>query len=609
MEPMLEVRFHFGGKFHTFRDGYVTYLGGNVAESEIVMDKVSYFEIKGHLHDHYATDSALRMFWLKPAEHLDMKNGLVLLADDQSVQVMLQQHCDGGVQVKKVDVYVEDIGVELVADEQEIWAGDDDAGDEQGDEYEDSEAPPNEAQAAVSGDKEGHGSDVEPIEALAASSNSEKISASDKDLRSYFAFYKSPSKPSKGKETDDSSEEFHSSEDDSDSDYEQPVSEDSSAEDEEATEMRKFAYEVKRKNKAKKVGIHGSQVGQVRIEDFVEEAPNLDDPGSPYMDSSDEYSYAENSDGETERWKSLENRYDKKASVPIFSLGMCFKDSRQFKKALVKYGIKTHRHLRFNKDEAKKVRAFCTWAGCKWMIYGSKSTRSEWFKVVTFEDVHTCAPRRDNKLVSSSMIARHYFHEIKDNPTWKPIHIQNRVQRDFLADVSLSQVKRAKSIVLKQALDTMKGEYCRVFDYQMELLRTNPGSTVVVCYDPEIEDRKVFGRFYVCFDAMKKGFAAGYRNVIGLDGCWFKGANNGNLLCAIGRDANNQMYPIAWAAVPIECYDTWYWFLGLLHKDLSISNGGEDWVIISDQQKVCMIYYPFIFLYFHATFELHILTT
>jgi hypothetical protein len=37
---------------------------------------------------------------------------------------------------------------------------------------------------------------------------------------------------------------------------------------------------------------------------------------------------------------------------------MCFRDSRQFKKALLKYGVKTHRHLRFDKDEAKKGEGF-----------------------------------------------------------------------------------------------------------------------------------------------------------------------------------------------------------------------------------------------------------
>jgi hypothetical protein len=98
-------------------------------------------------------------------------------------------------------------------------------------------------------------------------------------------------------------------------------------------------------------------------------------------------------------------------------------------------------------------------------------------------------------------------------------------------------------------------------------------------------DKKVYEMFYVCLDACKKGFLVGCRRVIGLDGCWFKGACNGELLCAIGWDANNQMYPITWAAVEKETYDSWYWFLGMLQKDLNINEGGEGWVIISDQQK------------------------
>ena len=79
------------------------------------------------------------------------------------------------------------------------------------------------------------------------------------------------------------------------------------------------------------------------------EVPNLDDPGSPCYDSRDAYSYEEDSDGETQRWKSIENRYDSKAAIPIFTLGMAFRSSRQFKKAVVKYGIATHKHIKFCK--------------------------------------------------------------------------------------------------------------------------------------------------------------------------------------------------------------------------------------------------------------------
>lgn len=54
---------------------------------------------------------------------------------------------------------------------------------------------------------------------------------------------------------------------------------------------------------------------------------------------------------------------------------------------------------------------------------------------------------------------------------------------------------------------------------------------------------------------------------------------------ALGRDANNQIYPIAWAVVEKETEDSWSWFLGLLQKDIQIPVGGNGWVIISDQQK------------------------
>ena len=161
--------------------------------------------------------------------------------------------------------------------------------------------------------------------------------------------------------------------------------------------------------------------------------------------------------------------------------------------------------------------------------------------------------------------------------------MRETIQEEMLADVSISKIKRAKSIVMQRMFDATRGEYGLVFDYQLELLRSNPGSTIVVKLDTG-EVRPTFLRFYVCFDACKKGFLAGCRKVVGLDGCFFKGLTNGELLCALGRDANNQMYPIAWAVVEKENNDSWDFFMALLSKDLQIGDG-EGWVIISDQQK------------------------
>ena len=57
------------------------------------------------------------------------------------------------------------------------------------------------------------------------------------------------------------------------------------------------------------------------------------------------------------------------------------------------------------------------------------------------------------------------------------------------------------------------------------------------------------------------------------------------MLAAVGRDGNNQMFPIAWSVVTSENKVTWNWFIDLLIKDLDMKNG-DGWTIITDQQKV-----------------------
>lgn len=85
---------------------------------------------------------------------------------------------------------------------------------------------------------------------------------------------------------------------------------------------------------------------------------------------------------------------------------------------------------------------------------------------------------------------------------------------------------------------------------------------------------------------MKEGFKQGCRRIIGLDGCSLKGPTQGQLLAAVSKDPNNQMYPIAWAVVEIENNRTWKWFNELLKEDLELQDG-DGLVVVCDMQKVC----------------------
>ena len=79
-----------------------------------------------------------------------------------------------------------------------------------------------------------------------------------------------------------------------------------------------------------------------------------------------------------------------------------------------------------------------------------------------------------------------------------------------------------------------------------------------------------------------------------MDGCFLKGKYGGELLSVVGRDANDQLLPLAYAVVEVENKETWTWFLELLISDLGGIDVCRTMTFMSDQQKVCLIYVQFI---------------
>ncbi|XP_025692382.1 uncharacterized protein [Arachis hypogaea] len=89
---------------------------------------------------------------------------------------------------------------------------------------------------------------------------------------------------------------------------------------------------------------------------------------------------------------------------------------------------------------------------------------------------------------------------------------------------------------------------------------------------------------YVCLSGCKNGFKAGCRRLIGLDGAFLKTQIGGQILSAVGQDANHHIYVIAWAIVDVENTENWKWFLELLHEDLGDYKENK-WCFMSDMQK------------------------
>ncbi|PPD91018.1 hypothetical protein GOBAR_DD12048 [Gossypium barbadense] len=186
-----------------------------------------------------------------------------------------------------------------------------------------------------------------------------------------------------------------------------------------------------------------------------------------------------------------------------------------------------------------------------------------------------------NKIVTATMIAQHFEASIKDHPEMKLREIQKRCASEMHVNVTIDCCYKGKKIVKEKTV----GNHKEKFDYAHELRSKMPKSTIkMVVQRVTADSLPHFKSYYVCFDTLTRSWIAGCRPLIRLDGCFLKCPFKSEFLTTVGRDANNQMFPIAWAVVEVECTDSWAWFLSLLSTDLGLEDG-YGYTIISDQKK------------------------
>ncbi|XP_057532847.1 uncharacterized protein LOC130810730 [Amaranthus tricolor] len=187
-----------------------------------------------------------------------------------------------------------------------------------------------------------------------------------------------------------------------------------------------------------------------------------------------------------------------------------------------------------------------------------------------------------------------YFKYWRENPNWELKAFKKRVNRELGCEVKYSKCYMAKRIAKKMIVGDASEEYSRVWDYAEAIRRFNLGSTAIVkCIGIETPP-PLFQRMYICLPVCKEGFVAGCRRIIGVDGAHLKGPFPGVLMTDVGKDGNNNIFPVPWAVVETENVESWTWFLNLLVEDLKSVNpssscveaGCEDFTFMSDRQKL-----------------------
>jgi hypothetical protein len=288
---------------------------------------------------------------------------------------------------------------------------------------------------------------------------------------------------------------------------------------------------------------------------------------------------------------------------PSITIEMKFPNIEMFREAIRAYNVKKGKDIKFKRGE--RMRCVCVYrdAKCKYRVYRRKMHDEESFQVKSIQLRPICGRKYRNTIVNSTWIAQKLHDKFRVQLNMPLEVIQHKVKDKWRVDVNPSMMYRARRKVKVKLYGKFENQYERLWDYYETLRRTNSGSYVVMKVDrPNPNLPPKFGKMYVSLVATKKGFLEGCRPIIGIDGCFLKGSFKGQLLSAVGRDGNNNLYPIAFVVVKAEVKDSWIWFLETLVSDLGTYARHARPTFISNQQKVIFSFffrtlYIFIKLY------------
>ena len=277
--------------------------------------------------------------------------------------------------------------------------------------------------------------------------------------------------------------------------------------------------------------------------------------------------------------------YNRKEDIE-FKKGQLFTNVDAFRAALKDFVIQKGFPLQRLKNEKSRCTAKCGVDGCKWRIHASPLADSVTYMIKSYTPEHTCVMDSKNREATSDWMTKKLVAVMRDHPDISRKGIEAEMLK-YGVHPSKQQVYRAREKAREEIEGTHAASYSKIPKYAVLLRQSNPGSLCKVHYDrPNLLVEPRFLRLFISFKGQKDGFLTGCRPFIGFDGCHLKGNFGGVLLTAVALDANNSIFPIAFAVVESENKETWSWFFYFFQEFFGPFHNSVPLTFMSDRQKV-----------------------
>ncbi|KAG5533007.1 hypothetical protein RHGRI_027296 [Rhododendron griersonianum] len=264
-----------------------------------------------------------------------------------------------------------------------------------------------------------------------------------------------------------------------------------------------------------------------------------------------------------------------------------------FKACLSKYAVEVGFKYKYLKNDRSRVTAECCKKldGCTWFIHATLERSNKFFVIREFHKEHNCLGTffsSKNPRMTSKIIAKEIVEKVRSKPSYTPIECLKHFEGRYGCLIGYYHAWLA----VEKANKELYGDFQLSFDklrwYAEELKEKNPGTVMDVEYCNETNR---FIRFFLAFDACIKGFNY-CRPILAVDGTFLKGRYKGTLLAAIGKDADQGLFPLAIGVVDSETEANWQWFLEKLSTVITCS---RPLTFFTDRHSGLVKYVPTVF--------------
>ncbi|RYR38105.1 hypothetical protein Ahy_A09g043060 [Arachis hypogaea] len=162
-----------------------------------------------------------------------------------------------------------------------------------------------------------------------------------------------------------------------------------------------------------------------------------------------------------------------------WKVGTLYESRQEFKDTVAAYVVNTARDIKFKKCDLVRVRAVCQ-KGCPFWLYAHRVGEESTWQLRSMNLQHSCMQTHRVGIMHSKWLGRQFKKKVESNPKIKVKELVAKAHKKWNLTVTKTMAANSKQEALSQIQGAFREQYKQINDYCHELLRTNPGSTVIL---------------------------------------------------------------------------------------------------------------------------------